>query len=134
MPQLNRRSAPRARARTSPSYCRTSAPPWHGGILRFSHGVRLFLKASWAAFSARSGNESQVIDAVQLLMSWNRELLLARPSPWKPHRVRMAHSLIVRYGLYKHLEWLCFVQQAIPSLAAPDELINRSTNKIQHAS
>ena len=24
--------------------------------------------------------------------------------PMKPHRVRMAHSLIVRYGLYKHLE------------------------------
>lgn len=24
--------------------------------------------------------------------------------PMKPHRVRMAHSLIVRYGLYHHLE------------------------------
>lgn len=24
--------------------------------------------------------------------------------PMKPHRVRMAHTLIVRYGLYRHLE------------------------------
>ncbi len=24
--------------------------------------------------------------------------------PMKPHRVRMAHTLICRYGLYKHLE------------------------------
>jgi histone deacetylase 1/2 len=24
--------------------------------------------------------------------------------PMKPHRVRMAHDLIVRYGLYSHLQ------------------------------
>lgn len=31
--------------------------------------------------------------------------------PMKPHRVRMAHDLIVRYDLYKHLQvccvWVC---------------------------
>ena len=24
--------------------------------------------------------------------------------PMKPHRIRMAHSLIMNYGLYKHME------------------------------
>lgn len=24
--------------------------------------------------------------------------------PMKPHRVRMAHSLVLRYGLYRHME------------------------------
>jgi hypothetical protein len=32
--------------------------------------------------------------------------------PMKPHRVRMAHDLIVRYDLYKHLQvwWGCCMQ------------------------
>lgn len=35
--------------------------------------------------------------------------------PMKPHRVRMAHALILRYGLYKHLE----VRALQPNKAAP---------------
>lgn len=37
--------------------------------------------------------------------------------PMKPHRVRMAHDLIVRYGLYKQLQVRCVGRQCVPLLA-----------------
>ncbi len=33
--------------------------------------------------------------------------------PMKPHRIRMAHSLIMNYGLYKKME--IYVRQSMPS-------------------
>uniref|UniRef100_A0A7S3R8B8 Histone deacetylase n=2 Tax=Dunaliella tertiolecta TaxID=3047 RepID=A0A7S3R8B8_DUNTE len=43
--------------------------------------------------------------------------------PMKPHRVRMAHALIVRYGLYRHLEVFRPVratEKAMSAFHAPD--------------
>jgi len=43
--------------------------------------------------------------------------------PMKPHRVRMAHTLIVRYGLYRYLEVFKPVrasEKAMSTFHAPD--------------
>ena len=39
--------------------------------------------------------------------------------PMKPHRIRMAHSLIMNYGLYKHMEIYVSVLSLYCSLTLP---------------
>jgi acetoin utilization deacetylase AcuC-like enzyme len=44
--------------------------------------------------------------------------------PMKPHRIRMAHSLIMNYGLYKHME----IYVSIAFTVSTKKIIKSTTN------
>ena len=89
----------------------------------FSHLFYLFLYetrhwSQWALFSGRDGLTFDIAEV--------GNYHYGETHPMKPHRVRMAHHLIVNYGLYQHLE----VFQ--PQLISKDELTKFHSDDYVH--